>query len=79
MESEVKGEDEDVADPALQPRGALHMFDRVAGKNAPRAGTQHEEIRTDWETRNRKAEGKAKAVEESAAEGGGEVENDMVS
>ena len=79
MESKMKGEDEDVADPTLQPRGALHMFDRVAGKNAPRAGTQHEEIRTGRETRNCKAEGKAKAVEESGAEGGGEVGNDMVS
>ena len=48
----------------------------MTGKNAPRAGSQHEDIR---EARNHKAEGEAKAVEESAAEESGEVENDMVS
>ena len=69
-------EDGDVADPALQPKEVSHILNRVTGKNSPRAGSQHEEIR---EARSHKAEGEAKGVEEIAAEESGEVENDMVS
>ena len=74
-------QDEDVVDPALQPKEALHILDRVTGKNAPRAraprtkkSKQNESPR---QTKSRKAKGKAKAAEEGSAEEGGEVENDM--